>query len=562
MSPASQSFRFRESRRVLREAAVRLTASGQDGELLGLTRDIATGGMFVSTPTPMPVGASAHFALQLGSDDEPADVEGEATVVWVRPEAGDADQPAGMGLQFSRVEPPGEERLALLFSEPQGESHPIPPAAATEAEEVEVQEAATRDVEAEAAAEAVEDEARTQAPDAVEPVEMFEAEAADAVEPAEIVEAEAADAVEPVEIVEAEAADAVEPAEIVEAEPVPAEAPAESPPEPARGPVGDDSPSIDQPLAGEDAAGAGEVEPTHAELFGDLAEDDEDWMKRESTSRPWLWPAVGGAVLLVALIAFRGPLMNLVGLGGAPAEEAAPAEAPSFEISTPRPGAETPPEGAGAASTTSLPSVPLEEQGAAAPPDGAGESSTTSPLPVSLDDQAADSAATADTEAAGAAAASASESAEPVALERPAPDPPTVAVERTEPAPSPAAGRPAVQPPGPAASTPPDKATALRSITASTAGDRTMIEIIGNAAFRRHHVLPLESPPRLVVRLIGVRQDFDASAVRAPRLRGVRTGIHGRGATRNLHVVLDLTGPGIAAAVERRGDRVVVSLSD
>ncbi len=527
MSPASQSFRFRESRRLLREAAVRLTVSGQDGELSGLTRDIATGGMFVSTPTPMPVGTSAHFVLQVGSDDEPADVEGEATVVWVRPEAGGADQPAGMGMQFSRVEPPGEERLSLLFSEPQGESDVIPPAAAPEAEEAEVQEAAPRDVETEPATEAVESDDQPEAVDAVEPAEIVEAEAVDAVEPVQIVEAEAVDAVEPVQIVEAEAAGAIEPVEIVEAEAVPAEAPAESPLEPASGPVGDDSPSIDQPLAGEDAAGAGEVEPTHAELFGDLAEGDEDWMKPESTSRPWLWPAVGGAVLLVALVAFRGPLMNLVGLGGAPAEEAAPAEAPGFEISTPRAGA--------------------------------AESSTASPLPAAIEEPAADTEAPAEGEADEPVRVAATQDAAPVAAERPAPVPAAVEVEtRPSPAAEPAAARRPPAPPAP----PPANATALRSITASTAGDRTVIEIVGNAPFQRHHIMPLESPPRLVVRLIGVRQGYDASAVRGPRLRGVRTGVHGRGATRNLHVVLDLTASDIAATVERRGDRVVVNLSD
>ena len=159
MSPASQSFRFRESRRLLHEAAVRLSAPGEDGELSGLTRDIATGGMFVSTPAPMPVGAAVHFVLQLGSDEEPADVEGEATVVWVRPEAGGADQPAGMGMQFSRVEPGGEERLALLFSERQAEADVMPPAPVPEVEA---------------------DEA-----DAVEPVEIVEAEAPPPEEPAE-----------------------------------------------------------------------------------------------------------------------------------------------------------------------------------------------------------------------------------------------------------------------------------------------------------------------------------------------------------------------------------------
>ena len=495
MSPASQSFRFRESRRLLRETAVRVSVPGEDGELTALTRDIATGGMFVSTPAPMPVGTAVHFVLQLGSGDEPADVEGEATVVWVRPEAGGADQPAGMGMQFTRVEPAGEERLALLFSERQAEADVIPPAPVPEVEEVEAQDADADDAEAEAATETTESE----------------------------VEAEAADAFEPVEIVEAEAA--------------PPEAPAESPPPE---PPGDDVPSIDPPLAAEDAARADEVEATHADLFGELAEDgDNDWMKPESSSRPWLWPAVGVAVLLVALIVFRGPLLQLVGVGGAPTEEGAPADAPTFEISTPRAGDDVPPE-------------------------GAEESSTTSRLFLPLEEQAADAESTADDAAAEPAGAAATEAAEPVAAERPEPAPPTAAVEtRTAPAAEPAAARPpSARPSTGAPAAPPANATALRSITVSTAGDRTVIEIVGNAPFQRHHIMPLEAPPRLVLRLIGVRQDYDASAVKGPRLRGVRTGVHGRGATRNLHVVLDLSASDIAATVERRGDRVVVNLSD
>ena len=473
MSPASQSFRFRESRRLLREVAVRLSALGEDGELSALTRDIATGGMFVSTPAPMPVGAAVHFVLQLGSDDEPADVEGEATVVWVRPEAGGADQPAGMGMQFSRVEPAGEERLALLFSERQAEADVIPSAPVPEVEEAEAQDADAEDAEAEDA----------------------------------------------------------------EAEAAPPEAPAESPPPE---PPGDDLPSIDPPLAAEDAAGTDEVEATHADLFGELAEDGgDDWMKPESSSRRWLWPAVGAAVLLVALIVFRGPLLQLVGVGGAPTEEGAPADAPTFEISTTRAGADVPPE-------------------------GAEESSTASRLFIPLEEQAADAEATADDGAAEPAGAAETESAEPAAAERPVPAPPTAAVETsTAPAAEPAAARrPSAQPSTAAPAAPPANATALRSITASTAGDRTVIEIVGNAPFQRHHIMPLEAPPRLVLRLIGVRQDYDASAVKGPRLRGVRTGVHGRGATRNLHVVLDLTASDIAATVERRGDRIVVNLSD
>ncbi len=508
MSPASQSFRFRESRRLLREAAVRLSAPGRDDELPGLTRDIATGGMFVATPSPMPVGTAAHFVLQLGSSERPADVEGEATVVWVRPEAGGADQPAGMGMQFNRVEPPGEERLEALFSQRQMEGDVIPSAPSGEVAEV-------------VAADAVAPEE----PEEIAPEEAEEIAAKETAAP------EAADAVEPVEIVEPDPPDATEPVEIVEV---------------ASEPSGDDPPAIDPPVAVEDAAGADEVETPRVELFGDLAEDmGDDWRKPDSASRPWLWPAVGGAVLLALFIVLRGPLMSLFGSGGAPTEEVVPAEAPGFELSTPRPGPGTPSADAGDSPAAGQPSLPSGEP-------------------------AADSAAMGDTAASSSGDATAMEPARPVVAERPAPAPPAV---ETRSAAEPAAAEPAaaeptatrrppVRRPAPTAATPPLNATALRSITASSTGDRTVIEIVGNAPFQRHHVMQLDSPPRLVVRLIGVRQDYDAREIRMPRLRGVRTGVHGRGATRNLHVVLDLAAPDIAASVERRGDRVVVNLSD
>ena len=487
MSPASQSFRFRESRRVLREADVRLAVPGEDGEVSAVTRDIATGGMFVSTPEAMPVGTSVHFVLRLGSDDEPAEVEGEATVVWVRPEAGGADQPAGMGMQFSRVEPPGEERLALLFSEEQTEGDVIPAAPVLEAEEAEDHQA--------------------EAPPEVEN-----------------------------EVEEGEAAPAVEPAEIVEA--APAEEAAESPPPE---PPDDTLPDIDPPLQARTGAGEDEVEATHADLFGELKQDgEEDWMKPESRSRPWLWPAVGAVALLVALVVFRGPLLRMIGVGADPAEEAATAEAPSFEVSAPRAAAEAPPEDVEDASTTSRLLSPLEEEATG--------------VESAADDGAAAAAATNLTEPAP----------EPAVPERSVP-PTAVAGTRTEPAATrtePVAGPPPARPPSAPLEAPPANATALRSITARTAGDRTVIEIVGNAPFTRHHVMPLEAPPRLLVRLVGVGRDYDASAVRGPRLRGVRTGVHGRGATQNLHVVLDLAAADIAATVERRGDRVVVNLSD
>ena len=482
MSPASQSFRFRESRRLLREAPVRLTVSGEDAELTARTRDIAIGGMFVATSDVRPVGTAAAFVLELGSGDPPDTVQGEAAVVWVREAPGGADQPAGMGMQFTRVEPPGEERLAMLFSEQPDETAGSGPVAqeapAATAEAVEAGAAVETEVE--------EAEAVAAAPD--EPaVEMAEpAAVGDDVEPAQ--EGKETGETEPVDVVE------------VPEEPPPDEA---APPE---APTAADS----------------EVGGTRAELFGDLADAQDDWMDRESDRPSWVWPTVAGVILVgILLIFLRGPLMRLVGMGGNGSEEQPAPVAQSFEVA-----------------------APVEESTRPADPPAAARPSTEqtpAPAPVAAEVSARPS--------------------EPPAR---SPEPTTASPGPTTPSVEPAARpRPSAPPqPVPTPSAPPANATALRSITASIQGDRTLVEITGNAPFERHHVMLLEAPPRLLVRLIGVRQNYNASAVSALRLRGVRTGVHGRGATRNLHVVLDLAAPNVVATVERRGDRVVVNLSD
>ncbi len=403
MSPASQSFRFRESRRLLREAPVRLTASGEDAELVARTRDIAVGGMFVATSDVRPAGTAAEFVLELGSGDPPDTVQGEAAVVWVREAPGGADQPAGMGMQFTRVEPPGEERLAMLFSEQPDETAGSDPVAKA-------------------------------APPAT--------------------------------------AGGVE-TETEEVEPV------------------DDTPDA--------------VDDTPEEAVAEMAEPS----------------AVEDDVL-------RGPLIRLVGMGGNGNGEQPVPVAQSFDVS-----------------------APVEESTRPADPPAAVRPSTEStpaPAPVAAEVPARPSEPAARSPEAAASS----------------PEPATRSPEATIPSREPTRRpRPSVPPQStPAPSAPPANATALRSITASLQDDRTLVEITGNAPFERHHVMLLEAPPRLLVRLIGVQRDYDASAVSAARLRRVRTGVHGRGATRNLHVVLDLAAPNVVATVERRGDRVVVNLSD
>lgn len=486
MSPASQSFRFRESRRLLREVPVRLSVSGEDGELVARTRDIAIGGMFVATSDVRPVGTGTAFVLELGSADAPDTVQGEAAVVWVREVPGGADQPAGMGMQFTRVEPPGEERLAMLFSEPPDE-------------------AAGSDAAAEAPLPAP-GEPDEPEPDEPEPDEP---------EPEEVETEE----VETVDETPDEAGEATEEPEVTAVE--------------------DEAAAPEEP-----ATGDGEVGDTRADLFGDLAGDQDDWMNRESDRPSWVWPTVAGVILVGLLLIFlRGPLMRLVGIGGNGAEEQPAPVAQSFEVPAPveeppveEPVAAVDPPAADRPLTESVPDSVAADVSDRAAPALSSEATTPSPEPTVPSPEPA----TPSPEPAVALPEPAARPAEPVARPRP---------------PAPAQS-------SPAPSAPPANATALRAITASVQDGRTLVEIAGNAPFERHHVMLLESPPRLLVRLIGVQRDYDASAVSAPRLRGVRTGVHGRGATRNLHVVLDLEAPDIVATVERRGDRVVVHLSD
>ena len=517
MSPASQSFRFRESRRLLREAPVRLSVSGEAGELVARTRDIAVGGMFVSTPEIRPVGTGAAFVLELGPDKAADTVQGEASVVWVREAPGGADQPAGMGMRFTRLEPAGEERLAMLFSESPDEG-------------------AGLGVAAEAAPEAVEEsiEGEESIEDDGAPIEDDAAPVEDEEEPQEVAAAPMENEEESQEVA----------AEAMEDDAAPSEEVA--PPETA---AAEETAAMEETARPEESSsGEGGVSGTRADLFGDLASDDDDWMKRESDRPAWVWPTVAGVILVGLLLFFlSGPLMRLVGVGGGPEEEAAPA-APSFDLPAPvEDGAAGAPAPAGAP-VDDPPADPLED--AVPSEDAAPVEDAPPPAPVSP----AEPPRAAPSPAEPPPARPAAEPRQPAPVE----DPPEAA----------RPSRPAAPPPAPAPvrstppAAPPANATALRSITASVQDGRTVVEIAGNAPFERHHVMPLDAPPRLLVRLIGVQRDYDASAVRAPRLGGVRTGVHGQGATRNLHVVIDLAEPDVVATVERRGDRVVVTLSD
>jgi uncharacterized protein (TIGR02266 family) len=73
---------------------VELTADGV--RHIGHTRNISLGGMFVETPTVLPVQTTIQVRFRVPTQPEPIDVTGE--VRWM--EAGAADQLSGMGIRF------------------------------------------------------------------------------------------------------------------------------------------------------------------------------------------------------------------------------------------------------------------------------------------------------------------------------------------------------------------------------------------------------------------------------------------------------------------------------
>lgn len=68
--------------------------------VVAFTRDVGVGGAFIVTGDPHPPGTPLELSLRLPTSTEPIHVRAE--VRWRT--AGDADQPAGMGVRFSGLE--------------------------------------------------------------------------------------------------------------------------------------------------------------------------------------------------------------------------------------------------------------------------------------------------------------------------------------------------------------------------------------------------------------------------------------------------------------------------
>jgi len=88
-----------------------VTAESQDNFFSGITENISTGGVFVSSYSPPAVGERVRLKLSV---DGSGDLVVTGQVRWLR--TTDDGTETGCGVEFDRLEPAQQERLKSLVS--------------------------------------------------------------------------------------------------------------------------------------------------------------------------------------------------------------------------------------------------------------------------------------------------------------------------------------------------------------------------------------------------------------------------------------------------------------
>ncbi len=99
MAPQDKQTGRREHRRV--RLALQVSYRSTGSFLVSYSVDLSTGGLFIETTTPRPVGTELELWLAIPAAQH--DVRLKGTVVWIR-RKGQGDQPPGMGVKFQQVE--------------------------------------------------------------------------------------------------------------------------------------------------------------------------------------------------------------------------------------------------------------------------------------------------------------------------------------------------------------------------------------------------------------------------------------------------------------------------
>jgi len=85
------------------------------------SHDVSRGGIFIKTPSPFPPGTLLKFEIRI--QDEQSVLAGVGRVVWKRETAqSGADQPAGMGVKFIKIDDKSKALIAKLVESQQGPS--------------------------------------------------------------------------------------------------------------------------------------------------------------------------------------------------------------------------------------------------------------------------------------------------------------------------------------------------------------------------------------------------------------------------------------------------------
>lgn len=106
---------FKRSTRMPLDAVVRLHFEGTVAYQNGFAANVSATGMFVKHPDPPAVGTRLVFEFTLGELRKP--VQGGGLVVWVRERYDGPGRPAGIGIQFTQLDPQSRQHLAEAMFE-------------------------------------------------------------------------------------------------------------------------------------------------------------------------------------------------------------------------------------------------------------------------------------------------------------------------------------------------------------------------------------------------------------------------------------------------------------
>src|ERR1700712_5984487 len=110
----------RKDKRAPVSLKVRFKSATVDEFIEHYSKDVSRGGLYIKSSQPMPVGTLLKFQFQL--KDESALIRGVGRVVWTRiEEDAEADQPAGMGIKFIKMDNDSRAMVERIVDSPADE---------------------------------------------------------------------------------------------------------------------------------------------------------------------------------------------------------------------------------------------------------------------------------------------------------------------------------------------------------------------------------------------------------------------------------------------------------